>query len=306
MMTYETFQTAVLQYLNQFYSKDTTISIRPVLKNNGTHLDGLTILEKNRHISPTIYLNPYYHEYQNGKDFDTVASEIHSVYEENKPKEDCEIRFFTDYEQMKSKVAYKIINYEKNKELLAHIPHIAFLDLAIVFYCLLSTDENGNSSILLHNSHLKHWNISQKELFEQAVKNTPFLLPSSLNTINEILSEFMPEFFDSERTCHSDLSDEPLPMYILTNTSRLNGACCMLYPDLLSEFAQKTNADLFILPSSIHEVILIPINDLCATADELASMVKDVNHSQVAEDEVLSDHVYYFSRETQQLTLCAG
>ena len=92
-------------------------------------------------------------------------------------------------------------------------------------------------------------------------------------------------------------------MYVLTNTQKLYGAGCMLYPGLLEAISEKLDADLYLLPSSIHEVILLPAESrICQK--ELAEMVDSINRTELAADEILSSSVYYYSRTQQALSIC--
>jgi hypothetical protein len=221
-------------------------------------------------------------------------------YRHNRPTKSIDVRFFTQFENTKSKIAIKLINYEKNKTLLQDVPHIRFLDLAIVFYCLITMDEEvGNATILIHNSHLAYWNVTLEELFAIAKENTRKLLPEKISDMNDMLQEL------SKRQLISApmLADEErYPMFVLTNERNLHGAACILYDDLLKQYAAQADTDFYILPSSIHEVILIPTTeDTCQ--EELSEMVMEVNASQLLEEEVLSDHAYYYSRKTNEITM---
>lgn len=95
---------------------------------------------------------------------------------------------------------------------------------------------------------------------------------------------------------------EPFPIYVLSNQHRLNGSSCILYQHLLHDFARRIGSDFYILPSSVHEVLLIPADNQISMST-LSSMVRDVNSSQLAREEILSDHVYYYSLETDQITM---
>lgn len=276
------------------------ISIQTVYKNNGLYLDGLVIMENNCNISPTLYLNYYYESYQGGTSFQQVYETILENYRQNKPAQSIDVRFFTQFENAKSKIALKLINYEQNKKLLEDVPHIQFLDMAIVFYCLISMDSQaGNATILIHNSHLSYWDTSLEELFQIAKRNTRQMLPARLNDMNDVLRDLsgkhmlFPPFQPDE---------DVYPMFVLTNHINLYGAACILYEDLLKEYARQAETDFYILPSSIHEVILIPAVDPNCQ-QELSQMVKEVNHSQLLEEEILSDHAYYYSRESNEITM---
>lgn len=297
-MNYNEFKQAIKQTLTLRLGEHTTLSIQEITKNNNTHLDGLTITKENLNISPTIYLNDYFSKYQNGASMEEICDAILVIYQNNQPKKNIDISFFTDYEKVKNRIVFKLINYEKNKPLLEKVPHFRYLDLAIVFHCLIDSTENGSATILIYTHHLAYWGITKDNLYELALFNTPKLLPYDLRDMSDVIKELLGSdstFTAAETAC-------PYPMYVLTNTHKLHGSTCLLYQNLLSKFARKLDMDFFVLPSSIHEVLLIPAYNRFS-ADELNAMVQEVNATQLSAEEILSDHVYYFSREHQLLSI---
>lgn len=299
-MNYETFKQLILSELGMKIPT-ASLSIQSVLKNNGISLDGLVIMERNTNISPTLYLNYYYENYKDGTDISAILDSILAAYHSNRPTESIDVSFFTNYHNIKNKIAYKLINYEKNEKLLKDIPHYRYLDLAIVFYCLISTSVSGSATILIRNQHLTFWNISKTQLFEKAKENTPHLLSYDLRNLSDIMKELSAE--DCNAAFPETKEDAAFcPMYVLTNQNKLNGASCILYEHLLESFSDKLNSDLYILPSSIHEVILIPAQENIS-CQELAQMVREVNDTQVDAEEILSNHVYYFSRSLKTVTM---
>ncbi|MGN1174349.1 MAG: DUF5688 family protein [Roseburia sp.] len=292
-MNYDNFKQQILSGLQERLP-NASLSIEPVLKNNAVSLDGLIILENETNISPTLYLNYYYDIYCDGTTFPDILDSILNTYYNTRPCGKINTAFYTNYQNVRDKIAYKLVNYEANKSLLSGIPHYRKFDLAIVFYCLLTTSITGNATILIRNEHLHFWNISKHQLFLQAKENTEKLLPYQLKNMNELLSEMLKSENPQLEAGHMD---EPsiCPMYVLTNQSKLYGASCVLYEHLLEDIAKQFDSDFYILPSSIHEVILIPASDNTSYS-ELSQMVQDVNETQVSPEELLSDHVYYFSR----------
>ena len=299
-MQYNTFQTVIMERLEHDIPDPKRISIQQVSKNNGIVLDGLTIMENDCNISPTLYLNYYYDSYSHGICFNDVYQSLLSDYHRHKPSQNIDPSFFTEFDNIRDKIAMKLIHYERNKELLEKVPHIRFLDLAIVFYCLIAMDfATGNATILIHHSHLKNWNITTTELFQIAKDNTQKILPEKLYDMNDVLYEL------SRRLTHPNPTvsrPSPYPMFVLTNETNLFGAACLLYKDLLKHFSEKSQTDFYILPSSIHEVILVPTleNDCYG---ELSDMVREVNDSQLMDDEILSTHAYYYSRRKNEITM---
>ncbi len=294
-MTYEKFKVSVVDYMHQHLDAAHKINIHPITKNNHVLLDGLTILEADCNISPTIYLNYYYDELLTGsKTLESIQKQILQTYLINRPEEKIDVSFFTNYENIRNRIAYKLINKKQNEELLKEIPHASYLDLALVFYCLVTTSIAGSATILIHNNHLQLWNVTAEALEVQARKNTPLLLKAEFLDMDHVLEDHVRQ--------DVALPPEHSPMRILTNSKRLNGASCLLYPQLLDDAATKLNSDFYIIPSSIHEVLLLPAEPLY-TVSELNEMVTEVNTSQVSTEEILSDHVYLYSRSMKRLLI---
>lgn len=292
-MTFDNFKKAVLHALTDYYGEDYTLTIRPIPKNNQVVLDGLTIQKGDCNISPTIYLNPYYEKFQEGTPLFSILEEMKNLYAVNRPAQNIDIRFFTDFENVKDRICMKLIHYENNRELLQEVPHIRFLDLAVVFYYLIHVTPGENATILIHNSHLDYWDASPELLYQLATENTPQLLPYYLDDIFSILTEL------NDLSCYE--KERTTPLYVLTNSEKLFGAASILYPGLLSEIAARMDKDFIILPSSIHEVLLIPVPDSSDRSD-YSSIIEEVNLSQLTPEEVLSCHAYYFSRKTNLIT----
>ncbi len=266
------------------------VELRTVTKNNSVILDGIVIRRGEERVSPTIYLNGYYGEYMRGASIEQITEEIMALYESNNAGIDVDVEFFSSFEKIKDRIVFKLVHYEKNKQLLLQIPHVRFLDMAIVFYYLVCSDELHHASILLHNSHMELWKKEVSELLAIAKQNAQKILEFRINHIEDILREEFGEEFPEEK------SEASIPMYVLSNQSKLNGAACMLYPDVLKDFSDKMESDLFLLPSSIHELIVIP--QRCgAKPEELRELVRDTNDNHVEAEEILSYSVYQYSRQ---------
>ena len=300
-MNYETFKTTTVASIQKHFGTSASVSVHTITKNNNIHLDGLTIQSDSVNISPTIYLNYYYDDYLAGKPFSSILEDILTAYHRNRPAQSLDLSFFTDFQKVKYNIIYKLIHYDRNESLLKDLPHFRFLDLAVVFCCLLTDTGSCNATILIHNHHLDFWHITSNELYELAAKNTPVLLPFEFKNMEEVLKTLYPEI--SAET--SDTASEPeLPMYVLTNHSKLYGASCILYPNVLSNFAKKMNCDFYILPSSIHEVLLLP-KEADSDIYDLNMMIHEVNDTQVQEEDILSDHVYCYERASGFICLPA-
>lgn len=275
------------------------VTINHVIKNNGCEMDGLVIMEKGKDIAPTIYLDSFYDLYTHGEDIKNIISQIELIYEQNKNNVTFDVDILKHFDTIKDKIVYKVVNYRSNEKLLEQIPHKRILDLAVVFYCLLDNEYGRSATALIYNNNLKNWNVTTDDVYKAALKNTPALLQCKISSM-AALFEKCGVNVDGEEV---DLRDYvPSDMYVLTNESKLNGAACILYENVLYDFAQKLGEDLYILPSSIHEVILLPKLSMFEK-DELVNMVREVNTEGVAADEVLSDHVYEYNRTERLITM---
>lgn len=275
------------------------ITINHVIKNNGCEMDGLVIMEKGKDIAPTIYLDSFYELYTNGENIKNIIRQIEVIYEQNKNNVTFDVNILKHFDTIKDKIVYKVVNYRSNEKLLEQVPHKRILDLAVVFYCLLDNEYGRSATALIYNNNLKNWNVTIDDVYKAALKNTPDLLHSKISSM-AALFEKCGVNVDGEEV---DLKDYvPSDMYVLTNESKLNGAACILYENVLYDFAQKLGADLYILPSSVHEVILLPKLSMFEK-DELVNRVKEVNTEGVAADEVLSDHVYEYNRTERLITM---
>ena len=275
------------------------ITINHVIKNNGWGVGGGVFFEKGEDKAATIYLDSFYELYTNGENIKSIIRQIEVIYEQNKNNVTFDVNILKHFDTIKDKIVYKVVNYRSNEKLLEQVPHKRILDLAVVFYCLLDNEYGRSATALIYNNNLKNWNVTIDDVYKAALKNTPDLLHSKISSM-AALFEKCGVNVDGEEV---DLKDYvPSDMYVLTNESKLNGAACILYENVLYDFAQKLGADLYILPSSVHEVILLPKLSMFEK-DELVNMVKEVNTEGVAADEVLSDHVYEYNRTERLITM---
>ena len=298
-MEFTNFKTLVRDEVVKRTGEKYNVRLNDVMKNNGIVLSGITMMQDDSNISPTIYLNRYYEAYESGETtLGCIVEDVLATYERNKVKRSVDMRFFMNYENIKDRIIFKLIHAERNEALLKDVPHIRYLDLAIVFQCLVSEEMFGNATIMIHKAHLKLWQTTVEELYERALQNTPKLQRYDIKSMRDVLCEMMLlEEMEggSTKEIEEYLKELPdsVPMYVLSNKSRVQGAACILYPNILKDFAAAIKSDFYILPSSIHEVILLPVEGE-EDVEALKNMVCEVNGSQVEREEVLSDSVYYF------------
>lgn len=311
-MEFSTFVKKVKDALVQYYGSDASIDSQSVPKNNGVRLQGISVMLPGKNIAPTVYLEPYYNRYEKGESFSELFQEITGIYEESQLPEGLSMDFFQDYEKVRRKLVLRLVHAGKNEELLRQIPHLPFLDLAVVCHCILIGESFGTGSVLINNDHLKVWGIEAGKLFEDARENGSRILPGRFHKMGEMVRELLGtmesrESFQEEKESNREirqLADEidnsPVPMTVVTNPYKYYGASCILYEGLLEKIAGEYEDDICILPSSVHEVILIPRRGE-RDFQRLNQMVQEVNETQVDPQEWLSDHVYLYERETGRI-----
>lgn len=302
-MEFSSFTTLVREEVEKRAGEQYTVRINDVRKNNGVVLSGLTMMEDDSNISPTIYLNHYYEDFEDGRTTLTnVVNDVMDHYNRNKVNRSVDMRQFLNYESVKKGIVYKLVNTAKNKELLEDVPHVEFLDLSVVFQYLIQNEHFGTASILIHNAHLKLWDVSVEELYQVADANTQNLqgyeLRSMIDAIRDLLEmDTIGEAADIE---YMEEHADNVPMYVLSNKNRVGGASCILYDGLLADFATAIGGSFYVIPSSIHEVLLLPA-DSRDEQDEIKAMIKEINDTQVRTEEILSDSLYFFDKEEGQL-----
>lgn len=282
-MDYKDFVEIMCTAVSEELPSDIRVEYREVLKNNGQFKYGIIFNEKNINASPTIYLEYYYELFQNGTDVGDIAKDIVSDFYKNRLRKSIDVDFFSNYENSSERIFCKLINKSMNEELLKDVVYEEFNDLAIVVYCKLNDFDFGNASITIRNSHIEMWNINKEEIINKAKENTRKQLNVCIKNMYEMLAETI------------EMDSEFLPMYVVTNDEKVNGAIYMIYDDLLDELCGYIGDDYYILPSSIHEFIVVSAND----EDDKKyydEMVKEVNLNHVLPEEILANHAYRYSR----------
>ena len=299
-MNYQEFLNAVVECVRRIAGKEAEVFIHRVTKNNGIVLDGIVIMKNGSNFSPTIYLNGYYSMYLSGCELDEIVRKVYDIYLNSIGNVTIPDDFFMSFEKLRNNVAFRVINYERNEKLLENIPFRRFKNLAIVYFVVIDDIEEGRGIVTIYNNHVGYWNISEDILYNCAMINTPRLYPAEIKPMNQVVSDMILKESNEdnieELIAHVNRMNEEFPMYVLTNSYRSYGASCMLYDGLLMKFARHIEADLYIVPSSVHEIILIPV-DGDVTKEGLDEMVRNVNSTELSKEEILSDTAYLFTRE---------
>jgi hypothetical protein len=308
-MVYNTFLETVKTSLQSRLGEEYSVITHPIPKNNGLTLDGLCIGTSTQEAIPTIYLNSYYTAYENGMSMNDILTDIVNLYETSCFPPEIERKALQSVEFAESRIIYRLINEPANRAILAEVPHMSLpgLDLVLVFYLILGEDDNGQYSAMIKNSQLTLWNLKAEDLLASARINTPWLFPARIRTMTEVLKEMTAEAMGTEYNEHEldhvlqDTGWES-PFYVLTNRSGLYGASCICYEGILKDFAASLGQDLLILPSSIHEVLIIPNSEGLSYRD-ISNMICRINEEEVPVEDHLSNHLYYYSMAEDRLSI---
>lgn len=304
MMKYESFKDAVankfLEYLPEKYRN--AMIIVGLVKKVNTTLDSISIKMPNVKVSPTVYINNMYEQYQENGDFDETLSRTGASFADAFEQMSA-IDFDSILRDVKDKVVFQLINTRQNQEFLKNLPHRDFLDLSIVYKIVVQIDQDGIQSTYVTNKIADAVELDEGQLFKYAAENTRKLFPPQVHNIKEIMKRMylekgFPEGFADMML--EAIDDEP-SMWVISNFNYNMGAASMLYEDVLFEMAERLKSDLYILPSSVNEVIAMAA-DFC-DPENLAQMVAEINMSSVSLEERLSNQVYFYDRNLRKLSL---
>ena len=296
-MTKTKFYESVAVSVSEVLGSGVIVDLQEVTKVN-LSLEGLTIRKQGENIAPTIYLNQYFNQFNDGRAMDDIVRDIIRVYENNQPENIMNVfktEDFYDFDKMKEKIVLKVINTERNLDLLEQVPHLDMegLGLSVVFYVSLMTGEQS-AGILIKNEHLKLWEKTVSDLLTVAEINTNRMHAFTIKSMNEVLSGM----FGFEE----DLIPEDVPaLYVLTDENKTFGATQLYLKDKIREFAEKNNCDVYILPSSVHELLLLRADFPNLEPSYLKKMVCEVNATEVSDEDFLCDGAYKFELGTDKI-----
>ena len=300
----ENFKKSLMNVLQANLGENFEVSEAETVKNNETKLEGITIKEKDSNIAPIFYLEGYHDDYVKGiLTLEDISDRIIDAMEDKK-----DVAVVADkvrhYEEIKEMLYPTMVNYEANAKALAERPHVRMLDLAKVAIIRFENIEGGSGTVQVTNSILQYWNIDEETLFEQCHKNAIKMYPPVVTNICNMLHIMAEESQIEDADLFLDMMDEdsPMQLYVITNWSKHFGAEAICNLPLLHQLSMKKDADLFIFPSSIHELIFMYDNaeDGCGFNSE---GIKEINETQVLTHERLSNSIYKYDRKNKQVVI---
>lgn len=274
-----------------------SVRVNEVMKNNGKVMTALVVMDDGKSgVYPNVYIDKEMEDWRVGRMsldelVDDVVERYKAVTDQGLPAVPKVSR-----EMILDGAIIQVVNAEKNADQLNDIPHRRFLDLAAIVRCVVDLGGiAGQGSMKVTYTMIQGFGISEDDLFERALQNTVEKYPLRFMPMGQMMSELVggsPEDFDG---------DMKSPLYVLTNQQKMNGAAVMFWPEKIGEIADKIGDDVYVLPSSIHEVLLTTVHGCALEVRDLQNMVREINATVVDQEEVLSDNVYVYRRETRDL-----
>lgn len=302
MLNFEEFQehikNNILGFLPIEYS-DATIELQQIVKNNET-LTGIVIRQKNLNIAPTIYLDSYFKSYQNGTmNLDDAMNAIVKTYIEYLPMDNFDISKLMDFENVKDNIVAKVVGKENNENLLAGKPYRTMADMAVTYHVMLSKNIDSTATVPITDSLMDRWGVTEDVLYTASKNGMASLSPAVIKSMTETMVEMIGKERAELMGIPIDMDPSEEMMYMLSNTSKVNGAAAIIDPNNMDMVKNYIQSDFYILPSSIHEVIILKAGQM--SIEELEEMVQEVNATQVAPQDRLSNHVYKYDFDRHEI-----
>ena len=278
------------------------LEVQKVRKNNSVLLTGIAVREPDSSVSPVVYLEGLYARYLDGESLQTLKDAFLNTLQNSKLPEEYKTGQLLDFAAVRDRVCLRLVNAAANKERLEDFPHRLFHDLAVTYYVRLW---DGSASVTVNEKLMQQWGTDEGELYALALRNTREALGLSVVPLSDAIGRILGQ--PGENGC--GMPDVPdCPLYLAGAASGHDGACAILYDDILEEFSLRMGADFYILPSSRHETLFLPVGPqpLPCDAGDLLEMVKSVNRTKVAPEDVLSDSVYLYHRQEKRLEMLEG
>lgn len=294
MMTMKTFANEVLELLKKELGCGYQFEVKEIVKNNNLTLTGLIIHKCNNAIGVTLYLDGFYQDYTKGRPMESIVEQLVYSYFQSAVKEDFNLLWMESKEEFLKRVAYRVINRDMNKDLLSKGPHTNIVgDLEKTYIIYVDCNNEGFGSVKITYPLMERFDVSVEELDYHARINTPQFFPVEFCSMVDVLRGFL-----------GDMQDVPAgpEMWVLSNEKKDYGASTLLYENVLREISNTLQSSLYVIPSSVHELIILKASKDCDTL-KLGMLIREVNQTELSQEELLSDTLYFFNRTTNQLSV---
>lgn len=294
----ETVKETIKDYLPDEY-KNASVDVYPHEKLNESYL-GMTVRTEGQVASPTLNLNMFYEQLQDVQmDMEDIMERMAEVVQITPMAIDMGI--LTDYEKAKENLFIRVSDADRNQEMLSKVPHTRVKNLAITYHIFANSGADGIASAIVNNEMMRLFGISRDQLHQDALENSPKVFPVKVESMDKMMENMMRNDMRAAGVKEEDIDqmmeemyqNMAVPLTIVTNEQMLDGAAVLFYPGQMDQIGEALKGDYYILPSSTHEMLVLPDNGEM-TSHELKRMVMEVNNSEVRPEEKLADEVYHY------------
>lgn len=263
--------------------------------------NGLTVHQEGDPVAATVNLDRMFDRYEAGEDFENLVDEAMGMIQMEKP--DFDIAKLMDYDSVKDQLFIRVSNAEMNADSLENVPYIMQSDLAVTFHVMVDAEMDGVGSVMVTDSMMNQYGVDFDTLVQNAMASAPNVMPVKVENMADMMSEIFRNDMLAEGMSPQEaeamlemMHADQVPLTVVTNEMKVNGASALFYPEVMDQLAEKIGGNFFILPSSVHESLVLP-DDGSQSIGDLKAMVMEVNATQVDPVDRLSDDVYHYDAQ---------
>lgn len=300
-MDYEEFKEKVISALKDYLPEEYEVKVVKLNKINQS-LDGLSVIKKGANMGPTFYIENMYESYLGIGDFNTVLKSTVRSIEAAMKGMNVNIKDILNPDYAQDRIVLQLVNTRQNEKMLSNLPHREFLDLSVIYRIVIDSEPEIVSSVI-NNECAREIGLTEAQLFRAAIRNTKRIFPLVIKHMYELLMEMQNEIQVplGEDIGMPEVAPE-FPIFVISNDKHCWGASALLYEEALYELSEKIGSDLYVIPSSIHELIVF-CADYVAQPEDIASFVAEINKEAVPINERLSNQVYRYDRNLRKVVL---
>ena len=295
-MDYQQFLFTITAGLQSTYSADEKVTVQTIEQKHTAKIKTVSVYHKGKRATPWVYMAPFYRMYQHGYSMESIQKELKNVLDMVTENKTVEGEIFTKFECAAVCLGIRLIPYQKNQSFLALVPHRRILDFAVVYQLVFEGPDTMMGAAVVYQDHCRIWEVTEDILFQTAISSMIRRFPPALNSVEALIG--ITDFAQESEFPH---------LFALTNNRAFFGASVILYPGVLRQASKKLGGAYYILPSSVHEVLLLAKSNGEEEAKEenvpmqLREIVEEVNLTDAVSTDFLSNHVYVYDPETDEV-----
>lgn len=304
--SFEDFKEQFIEDVKQkLYEQGDEVSVKgtTVTKLNESY-EAVTVIPEGSNIGVNMNIDSLYRSMLDGATYDEIVDRAVDIINrgfEQQPQVD--VASLTDYNQMKDKLIMEVVSAEANADMLDKVPHQNIEDMAVVYRFVLDSNDDGRATILVTNQLIETMGITPEQLHADAMENAPELKPAVIKGMSEVMAEIMGVSTEELAMMGMPMDPADEQMFVATVPDKVHGAGIIAYEGFMDQASERIGGgDFFILPSSLHEILIVPDNGQMSLSD-LEAMVREVNATQVAPEDKLTDSVYHYDSQAKVFEL---